>query len=37
MKYPPGVAKHAHPDGNPRAPAAEATAAGWRTMSPPCH
>ena len=39
MKYPPGVAEHAHPDGFPRAPAAAPrnTAAGWRTMSPPYH
>ena len=39
IKCPSGVAKHAHPDGNPRAPAAEprTTAAGWRTMSPPYH
>ena len=39
MKYPSSVTKHAHPYGNPRAPAAEprTTAAGWRTMSPPYH
>ena len=35
MKYLSGVAKHAHPDGSPRAPAATTAAAGWRTMSPP--
>ena len=39
MKYPPGVAEHAHPDGFPRAPAAAPrnTAAGWTTKSPPFH
>ena len=37
IKNPHGVAEHAHPYGNPRAPAAAPrnTAAGWRTMSPP--
>ena len=35
MKYPSGVAKHAHPDGSPRAPAATTAAAGWRLISPP--
>ena len=36
-KYPSSVAEHAHPYGNPRAPAADPrnTAAGWRTNSPP--
>ena len=35
MKYPSVVAKHAHPYGSPRAPAATTAAAGWRPMSPP--